>query len=118
MTKALLPLVCCFTGVLAIWLMIMETVLRHEGFAMRIVVAGCILLQSSATLLIARSDRAMAPRLLLATGALAIAWLGVSATVRMVRGEHFEGFVLILGSALVLQAGLTLIKFVRADSLA
>ncbi len=106
--KQLLQLLCVFTTAAAIWLGVMENVLRHSGYAERSVIAASIALQSLATLLYFRLRERSGLRNLVVLGAVAIAVLGGSALGRILQSPHFEGFVLIIAAALLLQAGLTL----------
>ena len=46
-------------------------------------------------------------RVLAAAGAAGIVWAGSRATANTLNGQHFEGFALIIGAALVLQGLLT-----------
>ena len=50
-------------------------------------------------------------------GALAITWVGGTWAYATVTGTHFEGYALVLGSALVVQGALTLAVFVRMPGL-
>ena len=48
-----------------------------------------------------------------AVGGLAIAALGASSVYSTVSGSHFEGYALVLGSAMVVQGALTIAAFLR-----
>jgi hypothetical protein len=102
-----------FTTVAAVWLAVMENVLKHTGYAGRIAsdlglaaISVCILL------IYALASGTKLRFLLLAGGAAVLAW-GAIASVHMLRSPHFEGFVLIIGGALMLQGVLTIVSFTR-----
>jgi hypothetical protein len=46
-------------------------------------------------------------------GAVGVALLGASAVKRILDAPHFEGFVLLIGSALIVQGVLTLVVVLR-----
>jgi len=107
--KRLLTWICLFAIAAGIWLGGMENILRHDGYAARSALAAFLAIQAVATLLFLWSNRAGSVlRILVMAGAAAIILLGASATLRILRAQHFEGFVLIIGLALVLQGALTL----------
>jgi len=107
--KRLLTLICLFAIVAGMWLGVMENILRHDGYAARSAIAAFIAIQGSATLLFLWLNRGGSVlRILVMAGAAAIMLLGASATLRILRAQHFEGFVLIIGLALLLQGALTL----------
>ena len=91
------------------WLLVMENVLKHDGYRARSVVAACIAIQGLATLLFVLMKGSSVFRYLIMTGAVAIVLLGGAAVFNILRAQHFEGFVLIIGVALLLQGILTLL---------
>jgi hypothetical protein len=106
--KILIPF-CVFGMIAGIWLGVMENILKHDGYAGRSAIAACIALQAIITLLpIARL------RGIVMAGAFGIVWLGFSSISSMLHGSHFEGFVLIIGAALMVQGALTLGTLLRA----
>jgi hypothetical protein len=107
MNRILIP-ICIFGVVAGAWLGLMENILRHEGYQSRSVVAALIALQGFATLLFIRSRGRSLYRCVVMTGAAGIIWLGYSSISKMLTAPHFEGFVLIIGAALILQGALTL----------
>ncbi len=100
-------LLCVFTVAAAIWLGVMENILQHEGYIGRSAIAACIAVQSLATLLVLRLSGRSAIRNVVLIGAVAIALFGASAILRILGAQHFEGFVLVIGAALVMQGVLT-----------
>jgi hypothetical protein len=90
------------------WLGAMELVLQHQGYLGRTVTAACIVLQGVGTLLYLRSAGQRAVRAVVGLGSAALAVLGVVAIVRILHASHFEGFVLLIGAALILQCIFTL----------
>ncbi len=105
--KQLLVCSCFFTAAAAVWLIIMENVLKHNGYVGRSAIAAGIALQSAATLLLLLLHGRAVFRFVVLGGAIAIALLGISAVFKTLQANHFEGFVLIIGSALLIQSGLT-----------
>ena len=106
--RTLLLSVCAFTLLACCWLTTMESVLRHPGYPSRMIMdallaAGSLLTGVVVLLLAATPWRWLA--LAAAVGAGAV---GVTAIVRIARAAHFEGFVLLIGASLVVQAALTL----------
>ena len=106
--KQLLTLLCFFTIAAAIWLIAMEKVLKHPGYAGRSVIDACIVVQSAVTLLSVVFNGRSAFRIAAMVGAVAMALLGTSAILRTLPADHFEVFVIIIGLALIAQGGLTL----------
>lgn len=113
--KPLLTLLSVFSIAAGTWLSVMENILKHPGYAGRAVIGGFIAAQGLATLLVMLLNGRPMYRALVFFGALGILCLGVSASVRNLRAAHFEGFVLIIGAALILQAILTLAVFLRSQ---
>ncbi len=107
--KQILTALCAFAIAAGIWLAVMENILKHAGYAGRSAIAGCIVIQAAATLLSLFAGGRIVFRGAVITGAAAIALLGISAIVKTLDSSHFEGFVLIIGTALTLQGALSLI---------
>ena len=106
-------LLCLFTAAAGIWLASMETILRHEGYGVRIAVACFIAVQSAATLLFERFGRQSPLRPAVMAGSASLVLLGGTAVLRILQASHFEGFVLIIGLALMLQGALAIATLVR-----
>ncbi len=100
--KILIPF-CVFGMIAGVWLGVMENILKHDGYGGRTVIAACIAIQAIITLLPVERLR-----FVVMAGAVGIIWLGYSSISSMLRGPHFEGFVVIIGGALMLQGALTL----------
>ncbi len=111
--KQLLILTCFFTIAAGIWLAVMENVLRHSGFQARTTIAVLIALQSLATLSALLVSSRFSVRFLVMAGSVAVALLGASAIFRTMQAAHFEGFALLIGTALLLQGALTLAALSR-----
>lgn len=106
--RQLLRAVCILSVIAGAWLAVMELVLRRGTYLNGLLVALCIVAQAAVTLLLVRPGRVRASlRLLVVLGAAAVGFLGFSAVLRILHAPHFEGYVLVIGSALVLQALLT-----------
>ena len=107
--RPLLMVVTIFTLLAALWLALMEALLRHPGFALRCGIAGLMVAQCGATLgiLALRGGRVL--RVFCLGGATALLVYGAYAFSADLRNPHFEGFVLVIAAALMLQGVLTLI---------
>ena len=105
--RQLLKLLCLSTLAAAVWLFGMEFVLRHPGFGERSLIAVAIALQSSLTLLSSWHKR-FGLRTLMTLGGAGISTFGGLVLVRICQSPHFEGFALLIATALVLQGSLTL----------
>ena len=106
--RTVLLAVCAFTLLACCWLTTMESDLHHPGYASRMIIdallgAGSLLTGLIALLL--ATTRWRWPGLVAALGAGGV---GVSAIVRNARSDHFEGFVLLIGGALCVQAVLAI----------
>ena len=113
LVKQALIVISAFSALAGVWLGIMENILHHPGYVGRSVVDGCIVAQGLVTLLFFVLHGASVFRAVVITGAVAVALFGVSAVARILQAQHFEGYVLLIGSALVLQGGLTLLVLLR-----
>jgi hypothetical protein len=102
-----------FTAAAGVWLAVMENILQHAGYAGRTLIAVCMALQGVATLLLPMLDGRSIFRALLAAGAVALGLFGAAAVERIMEAPHFEGFVLLIGCALVAQAVLTVVVVFR-----
>jgi hypothetical protein len=111
--KTALTWMSVFTVVAGVWLASMENILKHSGYGERMAIAACIATQGLATLLLLLLDGRMAFRALVILGAVGVAILGGSSIKRMLDAPHFEGFVLVIGIALIAQGVLTLAVVAR-----
>jgi hypothetical protein len=109
MKKTLLPL-SMFTFACACWLGVMELMLRHPGYGTRVGVAALIASISMATILVRTADMRARGERWLWVGAVVLIGLGGQAFVRNARAAHFEGFVLVISVALVVQGLLMLVS--------
>src|SRR5579859_2199939 len=107
--KQALTAMCSFVIAAGVWLCLMENLLRHNGYRGRSLIAAAIAIQGLSTLLFVRLGRHRFLRGLAAAGAVGAVLLGTFAILRTLHAEHFEGFVLIVGLALILEGALTLI---------
>ena len=106
--RTLLLTVCAFTLLACAWLTAMESVLRHPGYPSRMFLDALLGAASLVIALIVLFLGRTGWRWLALAAALAAGAVGVSAIVRNARADHFEGFVLLVGTALCLQAALAL----------
>jgi hypothetical protein len=111
--KAALTWASVFTLAAGVWLASMENILKHAGYRERTAIAACIAIQGLATLLLLLLDGRLIFRALVLIGAVGVTILGATAIKRMLDAPHFEGFVLIIGIALIVQGGLTLTVVLR-----
>ena len=107
MKKALI-LLSLFVTAAGIWLGVMENILRHDGYAGRSLIAAGIAIQGISTVLFVLLHVPSVFRGVVMAGAAAFIAFGGSAILRILRAQHFEGFVLLIGLALILHGGLTL----------
>ncbi len=105
--KKVLLLTSVFAVVAGLWLALMENVLRHDGYAVRSLMDGCITFQAIATLLVLLINAPRIFRYILSAGGLAMFFYGATSITRMLGGNHFEGFVFVIGAALMLEGMLT-----------
>jgi hypothetical protein len=106
--RRILAAVCGFTALAGLWLCVMEWVLKHSGFEMRALLDLAFVVQSVLTLAFVFGLAPGAWRWIAAAGAVLVAYFGGSAVVRNLQQAHFEGFVIVIGAALVLQGLLTI----------
>jgi len=106
--KRVLLCLCFFSLAAMAWLGIMEIVLHRPGFGLRICLPILFACQSLTTIffLIFRGWGRLRLLLMLAGGLTAI--FGISAVVSILKAAHFEGYVLLIGAALVLQGTITI----------
>ena len=90
----------------------MENLLRHAGYPGRIAIDAGIGLQSALTLLWLLRPTGVAVRSLVILGAAALTFVGASALLKLSQTAHFEGYVVVIGAALLVQAALTFIDAV------
>ena len=103
-----------FTAGAGVWLVVMEYAMKHAGYAGRMGVATFIAMESVATLLFVVLGRRTIWHFAALAGAVAVGLMGVWAIKGILEARHFEGFVLLIGSALVTQSLLTIGVVVRA----
>ncbi len=114
--QAALAWLSVFTVACGIWLAAMEQVLKHAGYAGRMGIAASIAIQGLATLVFVVLSRRTILGAFVFVGAVAVGLLGISAIRRILEVWHFEGFVMLIGSALVAQSLLTIGVVLRARS--
>jgi hypothetical protein len=92
----------------------MYFVLRHPGYEWRAAMAALFVVQSALTVtaLAGWVDGGWV-RVAVLVGAAGILIAGGSALQATLGGDHFEGFALVIGLALLIQGALTLVVFLR-----
>ena len=101
-----LPYLCSFTGLCALWLGAMDLRLHHP--ISQLAIAGCILCQALVTLAALRL-RYKILRYLAMLGCATMLWLSGTALVGVLRGNDFEGYILLIALLLAVQSVLTLV---------
>ncbi len=116
MKKALFA-ISLFTIAAGCWLAVMENVLKHDGHGGRTVLDLLIAAQGVVTVSVILFRAGSLLRLVAILGAIAVAWVGGSALWNILRATHFEGFVVVIGAALIAQGILTIAAFVRPHAI-
>jgi hypothetical protein len=106
--RTILLTFCGFTLLACCWLTTMESVLRHPGYSSRMIMDALLAAGSLTTGLVVLLLATTGWRWLGLAAALGAGGAGVSAIVHAARAAHFEGFVLVIGGTLCVQAALTL----------
>jgi hypothetical protein len=78
--------------------------------------AAVIVAQGVVTLVALFVARTAPARYAALVGAFAVAFVGARSVYGTLSGPHFEGYALVLGSALVVQGALTLVAFARCQT--
>lgn len=107
LVKGTLLAISFFNVAAGTWLGVMEQILRHTGFGGRSIIAACVVVQAALTAAVLLWRRYSLMRYTVEVGAVALVGLGISALYGMLTAKHFEGYVLIIGSALIVQGLLT-----------
>lgn len=114
MVKSAFLVMCAFTVIAGAWLAIMESVLKHSGYQSRMAVDLLIGLQGIAAAMACKAfSQSPVFHSLLLLSAIGLAYIGVAALVRLVQQPHFEGFVLVIGIGIIVQAILTTVVTLR-----
>ena len=100
----------------ACWLAVMETILRHEGYAGRIAEALGIAAISAATILAKMLHAGLVVERWLWLGAGTLIVLGATAFLHNERAAHFEGFVMVISLLLLTQGELMLATMGRRNN--
>jgi hypothetical protein len=120
MVKSGLTAICTLTLLATAYLSLSLLILRppHANYQRWAIMATVIVAQSVLTLvaLFARTPRGL-QYAVLASG-FGIACIGALSIYSMLANPHFEGYVLVLGSMLVVQGALTLAVFARQRPMA
>ena len=110
-----LKLICIFTFTSGTWLGLMDLRLRHPGYLQREWIAGLIVGQAAMTLLVLGRRGPGWLRFVALAGCVGILSLAAHALVGVVTGANFEGYILLIALALVVQAALTVLIVPRID---
>jgi hypothetical protein len=104
-----LRLVCLCTALAGGWLGMMDLLLRHPGYGSQIAIAATIESQALLTLAALRFHRSGSLRTVALVGTLIVLWIACHALKAVFGGAHFEGYVLLIALALIVQGILTLL---------
>lgn len=102
-----LQLICFFTLMSGTWLGLMELRLRHPGYLGREWIAGLIVGQAAITLIVLSRRGPAWLRYVALAGCVGILSLSAKALVGVITGANFEGYILLIALALVMQTVLT-----------
>ena len=111
--KGALAAACTFTLLATVYLSVSLMVLRppRADDQQWSLVAALITIQGMLTLVELFVARSAPARCVALVGGVAIALVGARSVYSTLSGPHFEGYALVLGSALVVQGALTLVTF-------
>jgi len=110
MVKTALAAICAFTLLATAYLTASLLILRppRANYQQWFLVATLIIAQGTLTLFALYSAGAKNLRYVVVTGGLVVACVGALSIYSTLSGPHFEGYALVLGSAMVLQGALTI----------
>jgi hypothetical protein len=112
--KALL-VTSCFTALACLWFVCMELILKHPGYLERLWMAAFFVSQSLATIIAFATPANRLFRALTLPGAAVIASMGCHVLFAATSDRTIEGYVLLIGLALVVQAALTVTSLIRVE---
>ncbi len=103
-----LLLVCGFTGLAGLWLGAMGLRLKHPGYVEGEIISGIILSEALLTIAAVWLRRFPILLQLSAIGCLPLFWLAFKALKGVIEGSNFEGYILLIALALIIQSTSTL----------
>jgi hypothetical protein len=106
--RAFLLSVCSFTALSGLWLGAMGFRLKHAGYVEGEIISGIIVSEALLTIVALWLRRIPTLLNLSAVGCLALIWLAGKALKGLIEGSNFEGYILLIALALVVQAICTL----------
>jgi hypothetical protein len=107
--RASLTWMSMFTALAGVWLVVMENVLKHPGYSERTAIAALIVFQALATVFFLMGLGRAILRITVQLGAVGVVLVGASALIRTLDAPHFEGFVGLIGSALIVQGATAIV---------
>ena len=96
-----------FTGLCGLWLGVQGLRHRHPGLVLSEVISAIIVVQAALTLIALCYRPVTLLRRTAIAGTLALAWLASKALIGTLRGNDFEGYILLIALLLFVQAVLT-----------
>ena len=114
--RTILAALCCVTIAASCWLGVMFIVLQRSGYERGAAVSALFVLQSLLTWgVVAKILASVWARRAAMLGAMGIVWFGATAIAENLSGPHFEGYIVVIGAALVVQGLLTLGLFISGS---
>ncbi len=108
-SRAFLTWTSTFTALAGVWLAVMENVLKHPGHTERSALAAFIVIEALATVLLLICLRLANFKVIVELSAVAVGLVGAAALIRIINAPHFEGFVFLIGSALIVQGAMAIV---------
>jgi hypothetical protein len=94
----------------------MENALKHPGYAGRFALDLCLVAQAIAALLCVLLNGNATFRAIVLFGGIAAALFGALSIFLVLTAVHFEGYLLVIGSALLLQGAFTAATLLRRST--
>lgn len=113
--KQALAGLCLFVMAASVWLLLMENILRHPGYAGRCVTDVCLAAQAVATFLCLVFHGRKVFRAIVLVCAAAIVIFGAFSVFHISQARHFEGYALLISVALIAQGALAFTTLLRTQ---
>lgn len=110
--SSILSVFCIFTVLAGAWLGSMDFLLKHPGYLDREWIALTIVGQGVLTL-IALYSKTRLLKIMAIIGTFSILWLASKAFYGVTHNPHFEGYIVLIAAALVIQSALTWLSMLQ-----
>jgi hypothetical protein len=107
---------CAFVITSCLWLAVMENALKHPGYTGRFALDLCLVAQAVAALLCVLLNGSAIFRAIVLLCALAAALFGALSVFLVLTAAHFEAYLLVIGSAVLLQGAFTAATLLRRNT--